>query len=238
MIAAAVAAMTAGAFASLCDDDPDPEVYGCAVYDVQIKVKTLVPAKFSCKKYGMDDTLYFKDGNRTFDGIIWMCDTICEDYEEGPNFVLWEKKTKNLVSAPLAWNGTTWEADVIEWVLIDRYSKAAEKVEAVWETDFDQLELTLAGFGKFDKKLGLPKDIAGNCAGLISPAAVITPVHCEDPEEAYAKVFPLCDEFEDWCCDGDETEMVAASGTWSIKYNKKLSSGSKSLKRIVPSYAL
>ena len=242
MIAAAVAAMGAGAFAGLCDDvTVDPELPGCALYDVSIKVNTLGPKWMKCSKFEMDNTVYFEKTTRKFDGILWMCEDVCDDFAGGPNFVLWEKKTGCCLTAPLAWNGKEFEADVASFDIIDRFSKKANKVEMFWTMPTEIGDLYAAGIGSMDMKKMLPKSVSGNIVGMITPSALLTSekAHCEDPEvsEFFGLLLPLCDEFEDWCCDGEEASAVVAYGTWSIKYNKSLSKGKKSLKNIVPAYA-
>jgi hypothetical protein len=53
-------------------------------------------------------------------------------------------------------------------------------------------------------------------------------------------VLDLCTTLTSWCdltTAGTVVDKVAASGTWSVKYNASLSAGKKSLAKIVPDYA-
>ncbi len=237
IIAAAVAAISVGSFANLCTDDP--VVTGCALYDVKVSFKTLGPKALNVKNCG-DETLcgYFENATRTFEGVIWDCIAVCGTLNNttGANFVLWEKAQKEAVSLPLVWDDIAgeWVADTLTFAVIDRYSKKATKVEAAWAfVAADGLSSwTAAGFGTYDAKNEVVKSISGNAAGILVPVQGST--KCADYD---GMVVDFCTDFDDWCTDGEVPDFVAASGTWSIKYNKSLSTGSKSLARIVPSYA-
>ena len=81
------------------------------------------------------------------------------------------------------------------------------------------------------------KSISGNAVGYLAMETIEVAKKCKDPEEFTAKIAGLCDCWEDWCEDGDDADTVPFSGTWSLKYNKKLSKGAKSMLLVVPSYA-
>ena len=133
-----------------------------------------------------------------------------------------------------------WEADTLSFEIADRYDKKANKVEAYWS--FDELQNTVttpdgnfdgegkiiaAGFGKFDVKYGRIASISGNAVGTITPTMKCNaPVLCD-----------LCTEFEDWFTDGEAAEEVVMSGSWSMKFNKSLDTGKKTLGQVVPKYA-
>lgn len=133
-----------------------------------------------------------------------------------------------------------WEADTLSFEIADRYDKKANKVEAYWF--FDELQNTVttsggefdgegeiiaAGFGKFDVKNGRIASISGNAVGTITPT-----MKCDAPV-----VCDLCTEFEDWFTDGEAAEEVVMSGSWSMKFNKSLATGKKTLGQVVPKYA-
>lgn len=133
-----------------------------------------------------------------------------------------------------------WEADTLSFEIADRYDKKANKVEAYWffddlqntvttsDGDFDgEGKIFAAGFGKFDVKYGRIASISGNAVGTITPTMKCTaPVLCD-----------LCTEFVDWFTDGQAATEVVMSGSWSMKFNKSLATGKKTLGQVVPKYA-
>ena len=247
MIAAATAAMIGGAFAGgLCSDEVSS---GCAVYNVKFKLKTL-DAKLANVKGGDcgedDKCVYLENATRTIDGIIWDCDATCATLNDDMmNVALWEVKSKMGVG-DLLWFDTTnkvFAANDLPFDLINRYSKKANKVQARWELkDLDltnkagvgagSVTINAAGFGSFDAKKEIVKSLSGNAVGYFTQALTTKYAECGEP-----MVADLCTEFTDWCTDGEPAEKLAASGTWSVKYNASLSKGTKSLRSIVPSYA-
>ena len=133
-----------------------------------------------------------------------------------------------------------WEADTLSFDIADRYDKKANKVEAYWsfenlkntfttpDGDFDgDGKIFAAGFGKFDVKNSRIASISGNAVGTISPT-----MKCNAPV-----VCDLCTEFEDWFTDGQAATEVVMSGSWSMKFNKSLATGKKTLGQVVPKYA-
>ena len=93
---------------------------------------------------------------------------------------------------------------------------------------------------EIDDETRLPKSISGNAVGLINPASIVKKNKCADDTTEMGKIFAMCGCLDDDPCGsetGAEATKVAASGTWSIKYNKSLSKGKKTLAKIVPSYA-
>ena len=250
MIAAAVAAMTAGAYAGACDDvDYTTELDDCLVYDVTFKLKTLVPKKLvckSCSECSDDDIVYYlADASRTLNGYLWFCYDDCWDVDDTPYIALWEKKTKTAI-IPLyyAIEGTKKVAYPVETMFefLGRYNKKADKVAAMWAFDSAYGVFYAAGVkGSVmkDKEMGTVtlKSISGNAVGYLAMQTIEVAKKCADPEEFTAKIAGLCDCWEDWCDDGDDADIVPFSGTWSLKYNKKLSKGSKSMLLVVPSWA-
>ena len=96
MIGAAVAAMTIGAFAGVCDDDAPA---GCRAWDLKMTLKSLGPKKITCKGTCSDGTVYYMDNEtRKLKGYLWVCEYECgADY----NVVLWDTKNKvSVIAAP------------------------------------------------------------------------------------------------------------------------------------------
>lgn len=245
MIAAALAAMVGGAFAGgVCSDDPAD----CAVYNVKFKLKTLDAKLAKVKNTCEDDgqCVYLENATRTIDGIIWDCDATCETLnDEMMNVALWEVKSKMGVGVLLSFDTTNkvFVANDLPFGLINRYSKKANKVQALWTLpaldlndrdgeDAGAVTIVAAGFGSFDAKKEIVKSLSGNAVGSFTEVLTQKYAECGEP-----MVADLCTEFTDWCTDGEAAEVLAASGTWSVKYNASLSKGTKSLKSIVPSYA-
>ena len=151
--------------------------------------------------------------------------------------------TTNHVPAKIATDADVkkgWEADTLSFDIADRYDKKANKVEAYWsfenlkntfttsDGDFDgDGKIFAAGFGKFDVKNSRIASISGNAVGTISPT-----MKCNAPV-----VCDLCTEFEDWFTDGQAATEVVMSGSWSMKFNKSLATGKKTLGQVVPKYA-
>jgi len=259
MIAAAAAAMIGGAYATdVCtDEDVGSWDTGCLVYDLQIKVKTLAPKKLKCKGDGCSDcgsTLYYLDNaSRKFKGYIWFCNDYCWDVNDTPYIVLWDANTKTPV-VPILYQkyvsdtgvkGTKYfyEQDGLEFTFLGRYAKSANKVAAAWTLDTEDIAGYAAGVNgtgildKDDNTLML-KSISGNFAGLALPSATIKS-KCE-ANTVYGLIAELCDCFDAWCEGSGEEwdEGVPATGTWSLKYNKKLSNGSTPMFKLAPKYAL
>ena len=99
------------------------------------------------------------------------------------------------------------------------------------------------------------KSLSGNVAGLIAwvdkndyTVTYTDGGLCGDPEPVTScgtlevKLIPLCtacDYCDTWCDSSDDApELVPATGTWSMKCNKKVSKGGQSIQSLVPSYAL
>ena len=255
MVAAVATAMTAGAFATVCDDDPVLDT--CIAYDMTLKLKTLGAKKMVCKVDGgvCDDVIkekvYFLDNvTRSFKGYIWSCDYQCGGEF---NIVLWD--TKNVGEA-LA----IGDADTLDFFSENcfRYSKKANKVAIATSIETDTAELKIAGVnGSFkaavDSDYNFVKSISGYAAGIIkvvTPADIaITVVKgsiCDDEEIIVDPclydilIVDICECFENYCTDGipDSDFMVPAAGTWNLKYNKAVSAGKKgTIRSLCPAWA-
>lgn len=243
MIVAAAAAMTAGAFADVCDPVPVTTVDGeCLVYDLSFKFKTLGPKRITC-----DDlpVYYLKDASRTLKGYVWFCESQCWDTDSEPYIVLWDTKAKAAV-IPLFYTVEggykNMLASTIAFDFLGRYDKKANKVAAFWTVEADDATIYAAGVkGKtiIDKEdhTALLKSISGNAVGMFNLSTIEEAVECDDPNEFTAKIATLCECWLNWCDDGDDAEAVPATGTWSLKYNKGVSKGNKSMLQLVPAYA-
>ena len=259
MIAAAVAAMTAGAFASACED---PEVSAkCYAWDVKMTLKSLGPKKTTCKESATspceDDTkstVYYMDNvTRKLKGYLWQCEWSCDEF----NVTLWDTKNKVAVIAYSADAQTAPASDV--YVYGKKATKVAGTIQfaGVDALGEDGIDVTASGIngkmvrGSADDDCYI-KSLSGQAAGKIAyikPGAtsyVEAGGLCEDPvpvvcEEYLAKLIPFCEAccFEGWCDVEDFDEMVPAVGSWSMKYNKKLSSvkNTKTMGDLVPSFA-
>ena len=257
MIGAAIAAMAAGAYADACSD-PE-EVAKCYAWDVKMTLKTLGPKKLKCTYSGeCSDTkgmVYYMDNvTRKLAGYFWLCEYSCDSL----NVTLWDAKNKKAV---VAYSDDPQTADASALVV---YGKKATKVagaieiEGVDDVGNDGLAATAAGInGKMVRGTQnddcYVKSLSGYVAGKIAyirPGSVtVTRVTslCEEVVEeedcsTLAKLIPFCDAccFEGWCTDDyDWDDLVPATGTWSMKYNKKVSAGKKgTIRGLVPGYAL
>ncbi len=261
MIAAAVAAMTAGAFADACSD-PE-EVSLCRAWDVNMSLKSLCPKKTTCKVAAespcddpTSDVVYYLDNcTRKIKGYLWVC-----EYECGKEFnvCLWDSKNK-IAIIPVTYDAVNFDEVYV-------YGKKANKVAGTITFEGADLEgndtiaVTASGLnGKMVRGAAdddcYVKSLSGYATGLLAylkPGAktVVTSSKgglCDDPEEVVevcdeylAKILPLCDAccFEGWCEADDAEDMLPTVGTWSMKYNKKVSKGNKTISSLVPAYAL
>ena len=267
MIAAAAAAMTAGAFAA-CSDIAN----GCVAWDLSLKAKTLAPKKISCKDVcGDKSTLYYLDAaSRTLKGYLWICEYECES-SDAFNVVLWDAKAKlAIVACPPCGLGDYQTADLTMADLMV-YGKKANKVAAAFQiagvnaAGEDAIDVTLAGVnGSINKTTCgdcFVKNLSGYFAGSILPVIpgltqqigsyssglcgdIVIP-DCEDDEiypVYYTTLCEVCGGFDGWCkaeeCAIELDDMVPAVGSWSMKYNKKLGNTKKTMCEIVPAYAL
>ena len=273
MIAAAAAAIIGGAYAKddkndLCNEGIALD--GCAVYTVKFKFKTLAGKDARCTAAQLgacgydndadgnaDPIAYLDNATRTFDGILWQCQSACfegvtpnEGIGAPINYVLWEKKAERVVSDPAIFtdnqDGTgTWTAtDAAEegnFAILGRYGKTANKVAAYWTPSMNAVlgteSINAAGFGTFDTKNLRIKKISGNAVAQLEPLLLTRQETCT--ELGYVSVMAyLCHDFRGWCCcDCIAATIVPASGTWSLSYNSSLSKGKKPLSQILPEYA-
>ena len=228
------------------DDDKAAQVY-----DVKVTIKTTTAKKSSisaAKNAFVPDTdtiVYRTQRSMTWEGVIWgcSCDAILGSWTVVnqsmgivAGCVIWEKKSPNSI---------IFDED-IHWRLLNAIDQTGTKCEGAWtigdSSDTSNAFLSFAGFGTLvlstEKSEGdlvvadcmsYVKIISGNVAGWM-PAPYVTTVgkkgHCtfcsaeEDEEDSqdYATAWNFCD-----CADFGDVDFTAVSGTWSIKYNSKLS---------------
>ncbi|MBQ5531247.1 MAG: hypothetical protein IIT98_04520 [Kiritimatiellae bacterium] len=256
MIAAAVAAIGAGAFASGSQ---------AQVYDAKITVKTTVckTGKVSngyltqIEGYERGDSIAYRaQGSRTILGLLWGCGCdeafagawdVANKKDDGTKYwygnLFWDKKTGE-------WIGDTFDSTVVDFGtnegFINRIGKKANEVEMYWilevnpsETD-DGTEpgvLNNAGFGKISDSFALEdsddedsstvtcdsviKSAKGNTAGFL-PAPGGETTDCE-----YCQAAEGCEAWDFCACEDsgfNKPERTAATGTWTLKYNKSASS--------------
>ena len=228
------------------DDDKAAQVY-----DVKITIKTTTAKKgtvSASKNPFVSDTetiIYRTQGSRTWNGVIWGCScdailgrwtVINQSFGIVAGCVIWDTKDTNVV---------IFDED-IHWRLLNAIDQTGTKCEGAWtigdSSDDSNAFLSFAGFGtlvlsteKVEGNLlvadcmSYVKLISGNVAGWMPAPYVTTPrkkgtcTFCnaeEDEEDVFdfATAWNFCD-----CAEFGDVAFTAVSGTWSIKYNAKLS---------------
>lgn len=252
IMAALVASCCGGTFGACSEVTPDR----CYLWDVTFKLKTLAPKAAKCDGGNIcgevADPSYYLDGTtRKIKGYLWSCEYSCDTW----NIVLWDEKNKVAI-IPLDPTGANQATVSAEDALI--YGKKASKACASFLISGDSIEVMACGLnGKLTRKDGADcyvKSLSGKVCGNIAyvkPNTYTTSKSggnlCQDVEtevfgsEYVAKCLTWCDAccFDNWCEDGDDApDMIPCEGTWSIKFNKKLSEGKKgSIYNLVPAYA-
>ena len=229
------------------------------------KIKCKVAAESACDDPTSDTVYYMDNVTRKLTGYLWICEYVCEDDLEF-NVVLWDSKNKkSVIYAPQS--GTDYQTVSASEIYAygKKANKVAGNLAIVgdaWDSAAGEavpgIEVNATGItGKITK--GSQEDdcyiksLSGYAAGTIAYVKVGETVAggskatlCGEPEEVevcdenLAKLIPFCAAccFETWCDQDDAPDMVPAAGTWSMKYNKKVSKGGKSIQALVPSYAL
>ncbi len=240
MIAAAIAAVAAGAFA----DEPcglGDDVACAEVYDVTMTIKTTyckllyTPAKQD--KCGLNteeicdcyrEPVVIKVG-----GVIWSCACTCEDGIEGSTLSQAPDGRWNLdygegfVDSQLFWlaKQKTILEDVMTFTHLYRIGKDNKKVEASGTFG----PLTFAGFGKFAMTKagrGVVYSLSGGLAGLWKATPDCTlPFSWQTgsaPEELnYCLPYSICPVLNP--AVEDDVTVTAAYGLFQLKYNDKKS---------------
>ena len=221
---------------------------GCLAIDAQIANKGIA---------------YLDNATRTFDGVLWQCKSTCFEgttpndpayNDTSINYVLWEKKTEMLVSDKVTYtppaNGVaanwTTPDEALKFQILGRYGAKANKVAAYWMPTIEPqtlapagVTITAAGFGSFDTKKSVIKNVSGNAVAKLIPTSVKGDgTVCTDGTDKVAVLAYMCHTFKSWCCcDCVAATLAPASGTWSIKYNASASKNGK-LSKIIPSYCM
>lgn len=195
MLIAAAVTIVGGAFAQ-CSD---PEVTNCSlVYDFKASLKTTAGKAYSGD---CEDLCYRATGSKSFKGYIYTCECECTNFMYAATYYLYDKKSDTeLFGAPT-------------WQYLNAIGKKSTDAEGFVIFGGYGGVLYAAGHGKFDDA-GLLKSMSGDLAGYLYPPYCAE--QCSDGE--YAVAYPACSWQESYGV------MTPAFGSWSIKYNKSLSS--------------
>ena len=265
MIGAAVAAMAMGASAGVCDEGSTTSP--CKAWDLKMTLKSLGPKKITCKGTCSDGEVYYMDNaTRKLKGYLWVCDYECgADYNV---VLWDTKYKLSVIWAPEKGSNSAYQsipAGDEMYVYGKKMNKVAGNIEFTGDMYNPVTRELAAGInvqaagvnGKFvqgnsDTDCYI-KSLSGNVAGSIAwvdknEAPKTTRGLCEDVvedppcEELEVKLIPICEACaycDTWCdSDSNAPELVPATGTWSMKYNKKVSKGGTPIQDLVPSYAL
>jgi len=205
MMIAAAMTIAGSAFAA-CQDGPTNTVGYCAlVYKVKMNLKT-TKAKTLSGYYDKSDcedvdaVCYREKGSIALNGYAYACECSCEGFMSAA-VTLWDKKKVYY----------TYE-DTLGWSVLNIFGKNSKKVEGSWTLTSDPLYFLVgSGFGSFDPKSYLIKNISGNVAGFGAP-----PVCIEDCEDESAAAYDCDDVFEDMVSELPTVYF----GTWSYRYSK------------------
>ena len=195
MLFAAALMVVGGAFAQ-CSD---PVVSNCSlVYDFKASLKTT-----KGKAYSGDcaDVCYRDTSSKSFKGYIYACECECTNFLYAATLYAVEKKSgQEIYGVPY-------------WMFLNAIGKKSMDAEGLFVISSYYAVFYAAGHGKFEDN-GLLKSMSGNLAGYMEPPYCAE--QCSDGE--YAVAYPACSWQESYGV------MTPAFGSWSIKYNKSLSS--------------
>jgi hypothetical protein len=239
MIAAAAAAVVAGAYAD-CERPTNTPTNCAEVYDVVLSLKTteckckINSTKVTSSECGRTNkdkveacVAWRQIVTKKVQGVIFNCTCSCTTDVAGSIL-------DSAILAPAVWNGDTTEAmegNQYFWIAKDKLilnrdtdlltikwlARIGQKGTQVEAAGTFQEGINVAGYGSYDTKNARVKSIAGNAAGVWG-----APIDCSDEEgEEYCPAYKLC---EDEVLDA--YAVTFAAGTWSVKYN---SSKSKAL---------
>lgn len=257
MIAAAVAAMGIGAYAS-CDKPEDKEVNCAEVYDVVFNLKT-TKCKCSNKKqvtigdecgkpvkdYSYDCVAWREIVSKKVNGVIWSCVCSCStdlDVESTLQVTpaWWDYTT---VAADAQGNQYFWiakdkydlsDASLMTFTFLGRIGKDKKKVEAYGTFGTG---ISWAGFGTYDTKHDRVTKISGNAAGYWGAPYDCSSMDNVDGVISYTEDCPAYKLCGDDPAVMDDYSTTAAYGTFSVKYNaaksKKLMAG-KFVGNVIP----
>ena len=227
MIAAAVAAMGAGAFAADCTPETPVVMERARLYEVTMNLKTTkgiiagetintgtvcVPGSESiCLVYRAKD-------KTTLKGYVYVCQELCDF--EGWECVFADTKRKAVS-----------DDSSFDWIICNVISKNLNQAEAAWDftgsfvyDDERQQTYTLkgAGYGKFVKSDLRFDNFSGNVAGTATASYDLKTKYKEAYKDCICSPSSVltCATYEglDW-----EALDTVAFGTWKMKFNKTLS---------------
>lgn len=228
MIAAAVAAMTAGAFAG--DPCTQPCPFG---YQIKVALKTTSTLSVSNQTTACEAFCFRGPASRRLAGFVFGNTSVddsdpcggtgcnCNAWGEGAKLAMWNYDTKQAANF-----------EAMTGIQLDRIFSRKLDTSMV-EIAFDLDDLRFAGFGYAAKRDGkwTIKNLAGFCAGTLpqkcTTCSSFDPCTgaCEDTAEAVVKVWGICDD--ESLAPAIESENTVAYGKWTIDwsatvYNKVL----------------
>ena len=201
MMFAAAMTIVGGAHAQ-CNDSLD-----CAqVWDVKMSLKTTQAATLKAKNVCADNACYRKPGKKSLNGFLFVgggCgECTCASINDAV-FYLWDKKAKEMVV----------DGGEISWSFLHIIGKKDTEAEGLFGITSDEgIELTGAGFGKWDLKNKILKSLSGEIVGAGAPPACSIDCTDEIPAVAFICTADGIEEVED--------APTAYSGKFSIKYSK------------------
>ena len=221
MMAAAVAVVAMGAFATPCEIGPAPTIDpNASVYAWKFTGKTTVgyPVKNVIKGSGSvcvlgEDTVTTCairiPGSLAIQGYTYICDNCCDGFKDtnghtGPDAFYMTKPFKSAVAADIV-------IDVAHVI-----GKKATQYEVEGQAKFTVAEpsetytVAFAGLGSYSQKWPSLSSVSGNFAGKL--------------ESPYYVKSGVCAPADYWNCKtldfaGDASAASVAYGTWSVKLN-------------------
>ena len=234
------------------------------VYEIKVSVKTAAvkTGKLSSTKNPFieeSDTVHYRiQGTQKWNGLIWGCD--CEAIKG-----VWKLiNGENAVAGCAIWNAKSpyniLFLDDMNWKLLHAIDAKGDKCEGAWtigdSSDDSNPFLSFSGFGKLDVSttkedgsvvvsdcMSYVKNISGNVAGwMFAPEYVVAgkpPVctFCGIDDEGEDDIIDVTEAWSFCPCDDfGKVELTAVFGTWSIKYNAKLSQKLSDVSSIITVY--
>ena len=246
-------------FSALAEEDRAAQVYEMtvSVKTTDAKKGAVTPKKNPFVSVS-DSIVYRKQSTQKWKGLVWGCD--CESLAGKWRVI---DETSSSVSGCVIWNSKSNDIlflDDLSWKLLNAIDVKGDKCEGAFTIGDMEEEssafLTFAGFGSLvikytsepceDPELNCTsyvKTMSGNVAGWMPAPSLTTGgrkgtcVFCgegDDGEEATTDAsvawdFCPCEEYAD-------ASLTAISGSWTLKYNAKLSAKLKNKASIVDVY--
>ena len=206
MIAAALAAMTVGAYAECKDPGTEPPASCARFYKVVFNAKTTVgertyEAAISDCPVEPTKVCIAKLGSRKIVGIIYSCECGCAEndlVDDGKKEYYWDATEQVWI-----------EGGALAWDFLNRF--AEKKTQGVFQfaADDTNIDLKGAGFGNYARSTTSIHKIKGYFAGTLN--VPLCTKACKDP--LIRSALNLCDN--DKVADFEKT---AAYGSWKIVY--------------------